>query len=68
MSVWDDICMSISWTEQVEEFTIDKGWIAGAFFLGLFVGGGITALIIPPCLRDWEKKKVIHDFNLCFVY
>ncbi|XP_052772504.1 trichohyalin-like isoform X2 [Mya arenaria] len=58
MGYWNpDMCMATSWTVEEESFSIDKGWIAGAFFLGLAVGGLLAFLIIPPCLRDWEKKK-----------
>ena len=57
--LYDDICVLMEWTEEVDEFAINKGWIAGAFFLGLFVGGGIAAILVPIFLRDYEKKKVI---------
>ncbi|XP_053407631.1 myosin-7-like isoform X3 [Mercenaria mercenaria] len=53
-----DLCLPVTWTVEVDEFTVDKGWIAGAFFLGLFIGGGLAALLIPTCLKDWEKKKL----------
>ncbi|KAL4231695.1 hypothetical protein ACF0H5_009272 [Mactra antiquata] len=58
MSYFDyDLCFDVSWTVEVEEFDINKGWVAGAFFIGLFVGAGLLALCIPTCLRDLEKKK-----------
>ena len=59
-----DLCLPVTIHLEQESFEADPGWIAGAFFLGLFVGGGIAALIAPICFRDWEKKKVIeppHD-------
>ncbi|KAH3705448.1 trichohyalin-like isoform X2 [Dreissena polymorpha] len=54
---YKDLCLQTSWVEKITDFTIDKGWVAGAFFLGLFIGGLITFFIVPPCIRDWEKKK-----------
>ncbi|XP_060578849.1 trichohyalin-like isoform X2 [Ruditapes philippinarum] len=57
MSYLYDLCLPVEVIREVEEFTIDKGWIAGAFFLGLFIGGGLAACLIPTCLKDWEKKK-----------
>ena len=53
-----DLCLPVTIHLQSESFEADTGWIAGAFFLGLFVGGGITAVLAPICMRDWEKKKV----------
>jgi len=60
--------MSTSWDVEVETFSIDSGWIAGAFVLGLFIGGLITFLIIPPCMKDWEKKKVRVLYNFVLRY
>ena len=57
-----DLCLPVTIQLEKESFEADPGWIAGAFFLGLFVGGGIAALIAPICFRDWEKKKVRYHY------
>ena len=57
----EDFCLPITVTLDTDEFTIDSAWIAGAFFLGLFVGAGLTALCVRPFLIGWEKKKVCTD-------
>lgn len=54
----DDFCVPVTLKINSDEFAIDKAWIAGAFFLGLFVGAGLTALCVRPFLAAWEKKKV----------
>ena len=56
----DDFCLPISLTLDTEDFSVDKGWIAGAFFLGIFVGAGLTALCVRPFLAAWAKKKVCN--------
>ncbi|XP_076436478.1 uncharacterized protein LOC143275994 [Babylonia areolata] len=52
-----DFCLPLTWVVESDEFTIDKAWIAGAFFLGLFIGAGLTALCVRPFLASWAKKK-----------
>ncbi|KAL8610099.1 hypothetical protein ACOMHN_024565 [Nucella lapillus] len=52
-----DFCLPLTWTVESDEFTIDKAWIAGAFFLGLIVGALLTALCVRPFLAAWAKKK-----------
>ena len=59
-----ELCLPVTIYLESETFDVDKGWIAGAFFLGLFIGGGITALLAPICMRDWQKKKVTIVFLL----
>lgn len=54
----DDFCLPITLTVDSEDFSVNESWIAGAFFLGLFVGAGLTALCVRPFLISWEKKKV----------
>ena len=53
-----DLCLPVTIYLESESFEADTGWIVGAFFLGLLVGGGITAILAPICMRDWQKKKV----------
>lgn len=50
-------CVPITLQVEADEYTINKGWIAGAFFLGLLIGAGLTALCVRPFLASWEKKK-----------
>ncbi|XP_046570216.1 trichohyalin-like [Haliotis rubra] len=30
---------------------------SGCFFIGLFIGALVTAVLVRPCLREWQKKK-----------
>ncbi|XP_012938082.1 myosin-9 isoform X3 [Aplysia californica] len=53
----DSFCLVVEVDQDQDEFTIDEAWIAGAFFLGLFVGVGIVLLLARPFLAAWEKKK-----------
>ncbi|KAJ8316889.1 hypothetical protein KUTeg_004793 [Tegillarca granosa] len=52
-----DIGLPVTLDLVQTEFDVDPAWIAGAFFLGLILGGGIIAVCAPFCIRDWEKKK-----------
>ena len=58
----DDFCLPITLTLDTEDFSVNKSWIAGAFFLGLFVGAGLTGLCVRPFLVSWKKKKVCIFF------
>ena len=61
-----DLCLPVTIYLESESFQADTGWIVGAFFLGLLVGGGITAILAPICMRDWQKKKVCVFDNYPF--
>ncbi|KAL5022379.1 hypothetical protein ScPMuIL_001534 [Solemya velum] len=52
-----EACLPVHIEVERDSFTADTSWIVGAFFLGLFLGGGITVCCVPPLLRSWEKKK-----------
>lgn len=56
-SVLDDICVPVTVTYETESFQINKGWIGGAFALGLVFGIVVTALCVPVCIRDYFKKR-----------
>lgn len=53
-----DVCVPATVDLIQNEFTVDSSWMAGAFFLGLFLGALLTAICVPFCLKDLEKKKV----------
>lgn len=53
-----DVCVPATVDLMQNEFTVDSSWMAGAFFLGLFLGALLTAICVPFCLKDLEKKKV----------
>ncbi|XP_069139245.1 LOW QUALITY PROTEIN: calponin homology domain-containing protein DDB_G0272472-like [Argopecten irradians] len=54
-----DICVPVKLEYETSELTVNEPWIFGAFFLGLLVGIGITALLVPCCLRSLAKKKIL---------
>ena len=54
----EDFCLIVTVDKEQDEFDVDAGWIAGATFLGLFLGAGIVLLCAKPFLASWEKKKV----------
>lgn len=58
LSYETNFCVPVQVDVDQKEFTINKGWIAGAFFLGLLLGIGIVLLLARPFLAAWEKKKV----------
>lgn len=56
-----DVCVPATVDLMQNEFTVDSSWMAGAFFLGLFLGALLTAICVPFCLKDLEKKKRQED-------
>ena len=54
----DDFCLRVTVEKDQNEFDVDPAWMAGATFLGLFLGAGIVLLCAKPFLASWEKKKV----------
>jgi hypothetical protein len=52
-----EMCIPVTVDLVQEDFSVDPSWMAGAFFLGLFLGALFTAICVPFCLRDLEKKK-----------
>ncbi|XP_071089454.1 trichohyalin-like [Haliotis cracherodii] len=53
----EDVCVPITIEVEQTTFVSDSGWIAGAFFIGLFIGAIVAAALVRPCLREWQKKK-----------
>ncbi|XP_060063932.1 trichohyalin-like [Ylistrum balloti] len=53
-----DVCVPVKLEYESSELTVNEPWIFGAFFLGLVVGIGITALLVPCCLRSMAKKQI----------
>ena len=66
----DDFCLKVTVEKDQDEFDVDPAWMAGATFLGLFLGAGIVLLCARPFLAAWEKKKVtMKTFSIClFLY
>ena len=58
----DSFCIPVTVDITQNEFDVDPAWMAGATFLGLFLGAAIVLLCATPFLESWEKKKVR---NLC---
>ena len=54
----NDFCLIVTVDKEIDDFDVDAAWIAGATFLGLFLGAGIVLLCAKPCIESWEKKKV----------
>ncbi|KAK3095669.1 hypothetical protein FSP39_017428 [Pinctada imbricata] len=52
-----DVCLPVTLDISQDTFTIDSAWIAGAFFLGIFLGALIAGICAPFCIRDLEKKR-----------
>ncbi|KAH9510197.1 hypothetical protein Btru_043738 [Bulinus truncatus] len=57
LSYEDSFCLPVRVEKEQDTFTVDQGWIAGAFFLGLFIGVGIVAIFTKPFLNALKKKK-----------
>jgi len=53
----NDFCLIVTVDKEIDDFDVDAAWIAGATFLGLFLGAGIVLLCAKPCIESWEKKK-----------
>ncbi|XP_056006529.1 trichohyalin-like [Ostrea edulis] len=56
-----EMCVPVTVDLVQEDFSVDSAWMAGAFFLGLFLGALFTAICVPFCLKDLEKKKRQED-------
>ncbi|XP_062614600.1 trichohyalin-like [Saccostrea cucullata] len=56
-----DVCVPAVVNLVQDQFSLDSSWMAGAFFLGLFLGALLTAICVPFCLKDLEKKKRQED-------
>ncbi|XP_059163333.1 golgin subfamily A member 6-like protein 26 [Physella acuta] len=50
-------CLPITFEKEQDNFTVHEGWIAGAFFLGLFLGALLVAVLAKPCLTALDKKR-----------
>ncbi|KAI8789815.1 cingulin [Biomphalaria glabrata] len=57
LSYGESFCLPVEIEKEQDTFTIDAGWIAGAFFLGLIVGIAIVAILTKPFLNALKKKK-----------
>ncbi|CAL1547305.1 unnamed protein product [Lymnaea stagnalis] len=53
----NSFCVPVGVDKDQDEYTIQEGWIAGAFFLGLLIGAGIILILAKPFLNALEKKK-----------
>lgn len=53
----ESFCLKIRVYEEQDNFTANKNWIVGAFFLGIVLGAGLVLLLAKPFLNAWKKKK-----------
>lgn len=61
-----DTCVPVTITYETESFQINKGWIGGAFILGLVFGVLLLVFCVPVCIRDYFKKRVSINNIYCY--